>query len=93
MPTWMGRRIALDGQLHFSQPSHAPSDRDGTRFLRPRGRPYTVFGQAHLKLELDASLSTVNYEAGNTAPALGYTGAYAFANVLLTVAGAAMMRA
>ena len=34
-----------------------------------------------------ASLSIVNREAGNSLPALGYTDAYAFANVLLTVAG------
>ncbi len=35
--------------------------------------------------------SIVNREAGNSLPALGYTGAYAFANVLLTVAGSVIL--
>ena len=38
-----------------------------------------------------AALSIVNREAGNTLPALGYTGAYAFANVLLTLAGSVIL--
>ena len=38
-----------------------------------------------------AALSIVNREAGNSLPALGYTGAYAFANVLLTVAGSIIL--
>jgi putative transport protein len=38
-----------------------------------------------------AALSIVNREAENSIPSLGYTGAYAFANVLLTVAGSVIL--
>ena len=38
-----------------------------------------------------AALSMVNSEARSTIPALGYTGTYAFANVILTVAGTLVM--
>jgi len=38
-----------------------------------------------------ASLSVVTQEAKSSVPALGYTGAYAFANVLLTVAGSIIL--
>ena len=38
-----------------------------------------------------ASLSVVTEAAGSDVPALGYTGAYAFANVLLTVAGSVIL--
>ncbi len=38
-----------------------------------------------------ASLSIVNAEARSEVPSLGYTGAYAFANVLLTVAGSVIL--
>ena len=38
-----------------------------------------------------AALAIVNREAGNSLPALGDTGAYAFANVLLTVAGSVIL--
>jgi putative transport protein len=39
-----------------------------------------------------AALSVVNSAARSTVPALGYTGAYAFANVILTVAGTLIVR-
>ena len=38
-----------------------------------------------------ASLSIVSKAADSAVPALGYTGAYAFANVLLTVAGSLIL--
>jgi len=38
-----------------------------------------------------ASLSIVTGEARSAVPALGYTGAYAFANVMLTVAGSIIL--
>ena len=38
-----------------------------------------------------ASLSIVTGEARSLLPALGYTGAYAFANVLLTIAGSVIL--
>ena len=39
-----------------------------------------------------AALSVVNSAARSFVPALGYTGVYAFANVILTVAGALIVR-
>ena len=39
-----------------------------------------------------AALSTVNAAARSSVPALGYTGAYAFANVILTIAGTLIVR-
>jgi putative transport protein len=54
--------------------------------------PVLLLGGITGSMTSGAALAIVNTEAGNTAPALGYTGAYAFANVLLTVAGAVMMR-
>jgi putative transport protein len=38
-----------------------------------------------------AALSVVNSAAESDAPSLGYTGAYAFANVILTLAGTLIM--
>ena len=38
-----------------------------------------------------AALSLVTSEAKSAVPALGYTGTYAFANVILTVAGTVVM--
>ena len=38
-----------------------------------------------------ASLSIVNQEANSSIPSLGYTGAYAFANILLTIAGSLIL--
>jgi putative transport protein len=37
------------------------------------------------------AMSLVNREANSSIPALGYTGTYAFANVLLTLAGTIIM--
>jgi hypothetical protein len=48
---WKDKRVSLGAQLQFSQPIHAPSQRDGTTLLRPRQRPYTVAAQAYAKLE------------------------------------------
>ena len=39
-----------------------------------------------------AALAVVNAAARSSAPALGYTGAYAFANVILTFAGTLIVR-
>ncbi len=49
---WIRDRVALEGELFFSQKLHAPSDRGGTQLLRPVQRPYMVFGQSYLKLRL-----------------------------------------
>jgi putative transport protein len=38
-----------------------------------------------------AALKVVNSEANSAIPALGYTGTYAFANVILAVAGTLIM--
>jgi putative transport protein len=38
-----------------------------------------------------ASLSVVTKAANSSIPSLGYTGAYAFANVLLTIAGSIIL--
>ncbi len=38
-----------------------------------------------------ASLSVVTGAAKSSVPALGYTGAYAFANVLLTICGSIIL--
>ena len=48
-------------------------------------------GPSPARLTSGAALSVVNREAGNSLPALGYTGAYAFANVLLTIAGSMIL--
>ena len=39
-----------------------------------------------------AALSVVNSAARSSVPALGYTGAYAFANIILTIAGTLIVR-
>lgn len=41
---------------------------------------------------LAAARSVVNSAARSSVPALGYTGAYAFANVILTLAGTLIVR-
>jgi putative transport protein len=53
--------------------------------------PVLLFGAITGSMTSAAALSMVNREAGNSLPALGYTGAYAFANVLLTVAGSVIL--
>jgi len=53
--------------------------------------PVMLLGAITGSMTSGASLSIVNAEAKSTVPSLGYTGAYAFANVLLTVAGSVIL--
>lgn len=54
--------------------------------------PVLLLGAITGSMTSGASLSIVNKEAKSTVPALGYTGAYAFANVILTIAGSLILR-
>ena len=56
-----------------------------------RLEPVLLLGAITGSMTSGAALSIVNREAGNSIPALAYTGAYAFANVLLTVAGSLIL--
>ena len=56
-----------------------------------RINPVMLLGGITGSMTSGAALSIVNKEAGNSLPALGYTGAYAFANVLLTIAGSTIL--
>jgi len=53
--------------------------------------PVLLLGAITGSMTSGASLSIVNAEAKSSVPSLGYTGAYAFANVLLTVAGSVIL--
>jgi putative transport protein len=53
--------------------------------------PVFLLGAITGSMTSGASLSIVTDEAQSSLPALGYTGAYAFANVLLTVAGSLIL--
>jgi len=53
--------------------------------------PVFLLGGITGSMTSGASLSLVIGQAGNSMPALGYTGAYAFANILLTVAGSIIL--
>lgn len=53
--------------------------------------PAEVLGGVTGSMTSGAALSVVTDAAKSNAPALGYTGAYAFANVILTVAGTLIM--
>jgi putative transport protein len=53
--------------------------------------PVYLLGAITGSMTSGASLSIVTGEARSSLPALGYTGAYAFANVLLTVAGSLIL--
>jgi putative transport protein len=53
--------------------------------------PVYLLGGITGSMTSGASLSIVTGEARSSLPALGYTGAYAFANVLLTVAGSVIL--
>lgn len=53
--------------------------------------PVLLMGGITGSMTSGACLSIVNREAQSTIPSLGYTGAYAFANVLLTVAGSVIL--
>jgi putative transport protein len=53
--------------------------------------PVLLFGGITGSMTSGASLSVVTKAANSSVPSLGYTGAYAFANVLLTVAGSIIL--
>ena len=53
--------------------------------------PLLLFGAVTGAMTSGASLSIVTAAAKSDAPALGYTGTYAFANVLLTIAGSLIL--
>jgi putative transport protein len=53
--------------------------------------PVLLFGAITGAMTSGASLSIVTAAAKSDAPALGYTGTYAFANILLTVAGSVIL--
>ncbi len=53
--------------------------------------PVFLLGAITGSMTSGASLSIVTGEARSSLPALGYTGAYAFTNVLLTVAGSVIL--
>ena len=54
--------------------------------------PAILLGAITGSMTSGAALSIVNAEAKSSVPALGYTGAYAFANVILTVVGSLIVR-
>ena len=53
--------------------------------------PVLLLGAVTGAMTSGACLSIVNKEAQSTIPSLGYTGAYAFANIFLTVAGSLIL--
>ena len=53
--------------------------------------PVLLLGGITGSMTSGASLSVVTKAANSSVPSLGYTGAYAFANVLLTVAGSVIL--
>jgi putative transport protein len=53
--------------------------------------PVLLFGGITGSMTSGASLSVVTKAANSHMPSLGYTGAYAFANVLLTIAGSVIL--
>ncbi|MGI9284299.1 MAG: aspartate:alanine exchanger family transporter [Pseudomonadales bacterium] len=53
--------------------------------------PVILLGAITGAMTSGASLSVITKEADSNVPALGYTGSYAFANVLLTVAGSVIL--
>jgi putative transport protein len=53
--------------------------------------PAEALGGVTGSMTSGAALSVVTDSAKSNAPALGYTGAYAFANVILTLAGTLIM--
>lgn len=56
-----------------------------------RINPVLLLGAITGSMTSGAALSIVNREAGNSRPTPSYIGAYAFANVLLTVAGSVIL--
>ncbi len=57
-----------------------------------RLNPAVLLGAITGAMTSGAALSVVNSAARSSVPALGYTGAYAFANVILTIAGTLIVR-
>jgi putative transport protein len=57
-----------------------------------RLNPAVLLGAITGSMTSGAALSIVNSAARSSVPSLGYTGAYAFANVILTVAGTLIVR-
>jgi putative transport protein len=57
-----------------------------------RLNPAVLLGAITGSMTSGAALSIVNSAARSSVPTLGYTGAYAFANVILTVAGTLIVR-
>jgi putative transport protein len=57
-----------------------------------RLNPAVLLGAITGAMTSGAALSIVNSAARSSVPSLGYTGAYAFANVILTVAGTLIVR-
>ncbi len=53
--------------------------------------PVLLLGAITGSMTSGASLSLVTSQARSSVPSLGYTGAYAFANVLLTIAGSVIL--
>jgi putative transport protein len=53
--------------------------------------PVLLLGALTGAMTSGACLSIINKEAQSTIPSLGYTGAYAFANIFLTVAGSLIL--
>jgi len=56
-----------------------------------RLNPALLMGAVTGAMTSGAALSVVTKTANSSVPALGYTGAYAFANVLLTIAGSIIL--
>jgi len=57
-----------------------------------RLNPAVLLGAITGAMTSGAALSVVNSAARSSVPALGYTGAYAFANIILTIAGTLIVR-
>jgi putative transport protein len=53
--------------------------------------PVFLLGAITGSMTSSPSLSVITSETRSSLPALGYTGAYSFANVLLTVAGSLIL--
>ena len=68
----------------------APAHSDNPRYFVPAPSAWPFMLTVALAASA-AAMSLVNTEANSTIPALGYTGTYAFANVILTVAGTLIM--
>jgi len=56
-----------------------------------RFNPALLLGGITGAMTSGASLSIITAASKSTVPALGYTGAYAFANVILTLAGSLIL--